>query len=149
MAWRFDQGAARGAEVVAVVSSEQNLADVASDRRSVVYVAGPLSAREAALAELSSLGVLGEVVSIEDGAQVLVEGERYHVLAGVGVEVRGELLPDRECCSMPSQIWYEPLSETGDRVVGNSEVFQCDVQDLGLRFERSGENDAFVGSFSW
>lgn len=149
LAWHFDGGAARGADIVAVVTSTQNLAEGAGDRRSVVYVGGPEAACDVALQTLTKRGVLGEVLSIEDGADVLVMGERYRVLGGSAVKLSGELLPDRECCSMPSQLWYEPLSGERRGIVGNSAVFQCEVPALGLCFESAGENDAFVGSFTW
>jgi len=149
LAWRFDGGAARGAEVVAVVSSQQNLAEGDPDRRSVLYVGGPDHACEAAVDVLMEKGVLGEVVAIEDGAEVCVQGEKYRVRAGSGVKLTGELLPDRECCSMPSNVWYEPISSERGGIVGNSTVFECEVPALGVRFERTGENDAFVGSFAW
>lgn len=149
LAWRFDGGAARGAEVVAVISSRQNLAEEALDRRSVLYVDGPDDACEAAVEVLMEKGMLGEVVAIEEGAEVYVRGESYRVRAGDGVELVGELLPDRECCSMPSEVWYEPLCTEQRGIVGNSEVFQCEVPALAVRFERTGENDAFVGSFTW
>jgi hypothetical protein len=32
--------------------------------------------------------------------------------------------------------------------VGNSEVFECDVPALGVRFARTGDNDAIVSSFT-
>ena len=50
---------------------------------------------------------------------------------------------------MPSKVWYEPLTAGQRGVVGNSTVFRCEVAALDMRFESSGENDAFVGSFAW
>ena len=149
LAWSFEEGAARGAQVVAVVSSGSNLAQESRDRRSVVFVNGPRSACEAAVEGLVEKGLLGGVLFIEEGAEVRVAGESYRVSAGEGVELSGELMADRSCCSMPSKVWYEPLAAGQRGVVGNSTVFRCEVPALDVSFECSGENDAFVGSFAW
>ena len=149
MAWRFDGGPAVGAQVVAVVASDLNLAVDDGKRRSVVYLDGPEDACSEALDALRAQEVLGEVVLIERGAHISLEGELYEVSAGSDVKLSGALLEDRACCSMPSHVWYQPLASEGPGVVGNSLVFQCDVSDLDVRFQSAGENDAFVGSFTW
>ena len=149
LAWRFDAGPARGARVVALVTSDENLAVLAGSRRSVVYLEGPEGACDKALTALLERGFLGEVVAVQGGARITLEGEDYEVLAGSGVRLSGVLLPDRACCSMPSHVWYDPLAADGVGIVGNSLVFQCDVPELDVRFRSAGENDAFVGSFIW
>ena len=149
MAWRFDEGPAMGAVVVAVVAADVNLAEPQAERRSVVYTGGPKAACAVALLELSERGVLGEVVEERRGAELSLYGDDYVVQAGDGVLLQGALLPDRACCSMPAHVWYEPLASADPAVVGNSAVFQCEVPQLDLRFESAGENDAFVGTFLW
>lgn len=149
LAWRFDGGPARGAQVVAVVSSPVNLAVPGGDRRSVVYLDGPVDAREEALATLLGRELLGEVVTVQRGASISLDGDLYEVRAGRDVVLSGSLLPDRACCSMPANVWYEPLASEDPGIVGNSYVFQCEVRELDLRFQSAGENDAFVGSFIW
>ena len=149
MAWRFDTGPARGARVVALVTSDVNLAVEDGQRRSAVYLEGPLGACDEALLRLIEKGLLGEVVTVERGARINLEGDNYEVFAGVDVQLEGALLPDRACCSMPAKVWYDPLASEGPGVVGNSLVFQCDVPELNVRFSSVGENDAFVGSFIW
>ena len=148
MAWRFDEGFARGAEVVAFVSSSDNLAENSSDRQSVVYLGGSLEACELALQRLRAQGCLGEILRVEDGALIRARGEEYEVIGGSDLHLKGELLLDRSCCSMPSQRWYSPLGADAPGVVGNSEVFECDVPALGVRFARTGDNDAIVSSFT-
>lgn len=149
LAWRFDGGPARGAQVVAVVSSPVNLAVQGGGRRSVVYLDGPVEACGEALATLRGKGLLGEVLTVQRGAHISLDGDLYEVRAGKEVILSGELLPDRACCSMPSHVWYEPLASKDAGIVGNSFVFQCDVPELDLRFQSACENDAFVGSFIW
>ena len=147
MAWRFDEGIARGAEVVAFVRSGVNLAESSSDRQSVVYLGGSLEACELALQCLRARGHLGEILRVEEGALIRARGEEYEVIGGSDLHLKGELLIDRSCCSMPSQRWYSPLGADAPGVVGNSEVFECDVPALGVRFARTGDNDAIVSSF--
>jgi len=148
LAWRFDEGTARGAEVVAIVSSQHNLAEEREDRRSVVFVAGPDEACLEAVTALEARGWLGEVLSVREGAEIMTEGDRYEVRGGRELQLSGALLADRSCCSMPSKRWYRPIAATEPGVVGNSEVFRCDVPALTLRFDRTGDNDALVGSFA-
>jgi len=149
LAWRFNEGPAVGADVVAVVSSDKNLAMGEADRRSAVYLNGPKGACDAALEVIEGRGILGEIVSIDEGARIAFNGDRYRVTAGNFVELSGALLPDRACCSMPSHVWYAPLASEAPGIVGNSDTFRCVVAALDVRFESSGENDAFVGSFLW
>jgi len=149
LAWRFDGGAARGAQVVAVISSPVNLAVPGGDRRSVVYLDGPVEACGEALSALRGRELLGEVLTVQRGARISLDGDLYEVRAGREVVLSGALLPDRACCSMPSNVWYEPLASEDSGIVGNSLVFNCVVPELDLRFQSVGENDAFVGSFTW
>ena len=148
MAWRFEEGPASGAEVVAFVSSRQNLAENSSDRQSVVYLGGSQDACELALQGLRANGCLGEILHVGEGADVQTQGDQFVVLGGEELHLRGELIPDRACCSMPSQRWYLPLGTTAPGVVGKSEIFDCDVPSMKVRFARTGENDAIVSSFT-
>ena len=148
MAWRFEEGPSAGALVVAVVTSEANLAEGAP-RRSVVYTGGDVEACASAMFELSSRDVLGEVVDERRGASFALLNDHYELRGGSGVALSGALLPDRACCSMPAHVWYEPLAADSVAIVGNSREFRCDIPALDARFQSSGENDAFVGRFAW
>ncbi|MCH2102829.1 MAG: hypothetical protein MK297_02325 [Planctomycetes bacterium] len=148
MAWRFEEGPSAGALVVAVVTSEANLAEGAP-RRSVVYTGGDIEACASAMLELSSRDILGEIVHERRGASLALVNDHYELRGGSGVALSGALLPDRACCSMPAHVWYEPLAANSDAIVGHSLEFRCDIPALDARFESSGENDAFVGRFAW
>jgi len=145
IAWRLD----RGGVVVAAVESDDNLARE-GPRRAVFYVAGAsaeLVARLARSARLESIEQRGAEVSFER------DGDRFHVVVPGVLEVAGEALADRSCCSMPSLVWYAPLA-TGDSVrvvdavVGNPD--RCSFEgDAGLTaWTYEGANTAFVGRFT-
>jgi len=56
-------------------------------------------------------------------------------------------LPDRECCKMPYDVWYQPFTPIAGRIVGNSERFVWNETRLSRAFENRERNDAFVGTF--
>jgi hypothetical protein len=148
LAWRFD---ADGQGLVAAVASSANLAEQ-KPRKSVIYVDRAMSApaRDEAVAwvRVYHADVLGDVIAVEVcDVDVSFEGERYSVRAGDRIRIEGAMLPDRACCSMPSDVWYEPMSKVDGRVVGNSSRFEWNETRLAPKFTRSGHNDAFVGSF--
>jgi hypothetical protein len=157
LAWHFDAGkwngqSLAGVDLVALVAANDNLAEKGAARRSVVYADAGVSEsqREAAVAWLKAnhACALGEVVAVETAdVQVVRTGERYSVHAGDAVELSGSTMPDRACCAMPFNVWYEPFESVAGRVVGCSERFVAHAQPLGLRFSREGANDAFLGHF--
>lgn len=163
LAWSFESGSYDGAElagvdVIAAVASDANLdrkgveGDARETRRSIVYVdAGATEVqRQAAVKYVRELAgdALGEVLAVEPREiEVQVEGERYFAHAGEKLLLEGAALPDRECCKMPYQVWYEPLAPIDGRIVGNSQRFEWRESRLAPSFERSSQNDAFVGTF--
>jgi hypothetical protein len=148
--WRTSEGAT----LAACVHSEQNLDDH-GPRRSVVYLDETAtkdqerSARE--WIELRGAPLLGTVVAFErEPIGLVVDAERFAARVGTRIELVGAALPNRECCKMPYNVWYEPLLELGteQRRVGCSESFRCFEPRLGLEFERRGENDAWFGALA-
>jgi hypothetical protein len=155
LAWDLSAGVVdgvslEGVQVVAVVTAQDNLAQADAQRESVVYLDDdlPAATREAALAwlEREHADVLGTVRLVKSGdVSVDCAGDRYSVQVPGLVRLEGEAMPDRACCSMPSNVWYRPLVALGDRVVGQSEVFSVSDPDVGPAFVRHAENDAFLG----
>ena len=155
MAWQLDQGEWQGvdlggAQLAAAVHSDDNLAEEGA-RTSVVYVDEALDAdvREGAVAWLRARhgDALGDVAEVRvvpfdfeftgDGFALLIDGV---------LELSGATLPDRACCSMPENVWYEPLAESIEPMVGNSSVCRFEG-DQGLDpWAYQGENNAFVGT---
>ena len=153
--WRLDAASTgeadlEGVELVVAVAADRNLDQVGAERRSVVYLPEGLSDARAATAEAwlraTHAGLIGEVVAVRR-ADVSVErdGDRFAVRAGEGVGFAGEALPDRACCSMPTQVWYEPEVDVGGRLVGHVEAFRLSEPALDARLERHDENSAFLG----
>jgi len=159
LAWDFTGGerdgiSLAGVDAVAAVSAEKNLDEPDAARTSVVYLDARAS-EEQRSATLSYLrerhaSALGEIEHVETvDLDVDCDGERYDVRvgrAGEVAELRGAALPDRGCCTMPTNVWYEPFVRLDARLVGNSEVFRYDDPALGRKWSRAGANDAFVGS---
>jgi hypothetical protein len=148
---RVDGESLEGVELVAVVTAEDNLAEADAARASVVYLDAelPEAVRAAALAWLERehgevLGTVGKVETAE--VRVDCAGERYVVSVPGRVRLEGEALPDRACCSMPSNVWYSPLVALEGRVVGQSQVLEVSDPDVGPAFVRRWENDAFLGA---
>ena len=65
------------------------------------------------------------------------------------IAIEGSLLPDRRCCAMPFQVWYETLAPAEERRVVCNRTFRCDESELGVRFSRADENDGFTGRFAF
>jgi hypothetical protein len=152
-----------GMRIVAAVVAERNLAEADAERSSVVYLPESASAeqRAAALEALEKRcgSLLGSVREVRTASvEVESDGSEYSVLVaspqgpessiGPTIEIRGATLPDRACCTMPQNVWYEPMVSLRERVVGHCERFTMREPLLGAPFTRSDENNAFVGSFA-
>jgi hypothetical protein len=157
-AWSFDGGSWRGVplagvDVVVALAAEENL-DEPGARRSVAYVAAdqPQAAREAALALVRArygerLGEL-EVALVPTIARAF-DGEGHRIDVPGVLALEGGLLPDRGCCAMPFDVWYEPLFDAQEALVVNHATFRYDDARLGRAFERTGENNGFSGRFAF
>ncbi len=147
-----------GLEVVAVVSAEANLAQEGAQRRSQLFLPASAQPRQRAALEAwareqmgSVLGSLTTVVARPLDVEVELQGS-FRLEAGVPesaerVVLRGNGLPDRECCTMPFGRWYAPLVAVNNDRVGFASDFSLRVPALGVQAKRSEDNCAFFGSF--
>jgi hypothetical protein len=153
--WRLD-GASTGnaeldgVELVVAVAGDRNLEEPDAVRRSVVYLDPELDAAraDAAVAWLRGkhAALVGEVLEVRRAdVSVTRTADAFAVRAGDGVAFEGAALPDRACCSMPSEVWYAPEVELDGRLVGHVETFRLDEPRLGVDTERHDENSAFLG----
>lgn len=139
-----------GVELVVAVVADRNLDQADAARRSVLYLPEGLSevcasAAEAWLRETHA-ALLGDVVEVRRGdVSVERDGDAFAVRAGEAIAFSGAALPDRECCSMPTQVWYEPEVDVGGRLVGHVDDFRLVESALGADLERHDENSAFLG----
>lgn len=156
LAWRLEGGAhdgvsLGGVEVAAAVTASDNLKTDAA-RRSVIYVDTDASEaqREAAVGWLRDAhgAALGDVLAVESVALELAsDGEHFRAKIGAAFELCGSAMPDRECCKMPYNVWYEPIEKLEGRLVAATSHFAWRETRLAANFERSGHNDAFIGRF--
>ena len=153
LAWRIDAGGwdgvdLAGTSIVCVVSADENLAEGGA-RASRVYVSEGADVDAARAWLVANHGaVLGELGALEVAPiRFEREGDAFAVAAGDAVELVGTNMPDRECCKMPFNVWYDPLVDVEEPLVGCAERFACVEPDLDLDWVRAGENCAFTATF--
>lgn len=156
LAWRIEGGGHDGVELAGVeiavaVTAGDNLKSDAT-RRSVIYVDSEASRtqRDAAVGWVRAAhgAKLGEVLAVEAAPLELAsDGEHFRAKIGAALELCGSAMPDRECCKMPYNVWYEPFEKLEGRLVAATSHFAWRETRLASNFERSGHNDAFLGRF--
>ncbi len=156
LGWRlrggsYDGVSLAGVEIAAAVTASDNLASEAA-RRSIVYVdaSARQAQRDAAVKWVreAHADALGEILAVETlQLDVASDGEHFRLEVPGTLAVCGSAMPDRECCKMPYNVWYEPFESVEGRLVAQTNKFAWSEARLAPTFERSGHNDAFVGSF--
>ena len=58
-------------------------------------------------------------------------------------------MPNDECCKQPNLVWYSPLMPLDHRKVGYTDSAAYLAGTVGDPWQRSDENSAFYGSFSF
>ena len=58
-------------------------------------------------------------------------------------------MPNDECCSQPSLVWYTPLTPLEHRKVGYTQSATYTAGTLTDAWQREGENSAFYGAFAF
>ena len=159
LAWSVREGSwggvsLAGVRAVAVVGSEANLTDSAAARRSELIVDGNASAAQAqalARAVESAYGrVLGRVVAVRRApVSFKAEGKSFKVSAAGAAVLEVEAMPDDLCCRMPQLVWYAPLVPVEGRRVGYTRTASYAGGAAGDAWQRTGENGAFYGTFSF
>lgn len=158
LAWSVKEGSwggvsLAGVRAVAVVGSEANLNDPAAARRSELIVDGNASAAQAQAfaraVQSAYANVLGRVAEVRRApVGFSAEGKSFEVSApGAALEV--EAMPDDLCCRMPQLVWYAPLVPVEGRKVGYTRTASYAGGAAGDAWQRTGENGAFYGTFSF
>lgn len=159
MAWNVKAGQWRevnlaGVSVVAIVTSDTNLSDSDAARRSEIVI-GSSASDEQSRAILEALkskyaSSLGKIVSVRRGPLSFEhEGKTYSVTANNVASIDVEAMPNDLCCKMPNLVWYSPLVPLENRKVGYTTRARYAGDGIGDAWQRSGENSAFYGSFSF
>jgi hypothetical protein len=159
MAWSVKEGSwggvnLAGVRAVAVVGSEANLNDSAAARRSELIVDGSASEAQAkafARAVEGAYGrVLGRVVEVRRApVGFSADGKTFKVSAPGAASLEVEAMPDDLCCRMPHMVWYAPLVPVEGRKVGHTRAAAYAGGAAGDSWQRTGENGAFYGTFSF
>ena len=159
LAWSVKEGSwggvsLSGVRAVAVVGSEANLTDSAAARRSELIVDSNASAAQAqafARAVEGAYGaVLGRVVEVRRApVGFSADGKSFKVSAAGAVVLDVEAMPDDLCCRMPHLVWYAPLVAVEGRKVGHTRTASYAGGAAGAAWQRTGENGAFYGTFSF
>src|SRR5215207_9884829 len=159
LAWRVTAGSWDGVDLaglraLAVVSADANLSEASAARRTELIIDESASYRQAvafANAVKSKYGVvLGRVAVVRSGlVSFKHEGKAYAVNAPGLASMNVEAMTDDLCCTMPQLVWYEPLVPLAGRKVGYTSKASYAGGTAGDAWQRTGENSAFYGSFSF
>jgi hypothetical protein len=158
LAWNIERGEWKGEPLdglhaIAIVSSEDNLAEKKTPHRSELIIDSRANDAQAramidALKENYGPRSLGEVVTVRRAAIAFEHINRtYVVSAGEIAKLNVEGMPNDECCKMPNLVWYEPLVSLFDRKVGYTRNAEYAGGGVGDSWQRGDENSAFYGRF--
>jgi len=157
LVWNIESGNWHGVSldsltVVAVVSAKNNLALDTETRQSVLYLDTEVTAAQrAALIDMLTTkraDVLGQVVATQTAPIAFTKkGTRYDVTVGKVLALSANRYPCSGC-TQPHQIWYKPLTEIQNPIVGKSKVYRYKDTHLPVTWHQGGpENNVFVGDF--
>jgi hypothetical protein len=159
MAWNVKSGVWQGVDLtgvraVVIVSAAENLADKDAARQAEIIIGDNASdAQSRAMLEAlkSRYGAsLGKIISVRRGPLTFEhQSKAYSVTADSLASITVEAMPDDLCCKMPQLVWYSPLVPLENRKVGYTTKALYAGGDVGEPWQRSGENSAFYGSFTF
>jgi hypothetical protein len=157
MAWNIRSGEWKGTRLdglraIAVVSSDANLAEDSAHRSELIIDGRASEAQAHALVDAlkeSYAASLGKVMAVRRSPIAFAhEGRSYRVRAGEIASISVESMPNDECCTMPSLVWYEPLVPLQKRKVGYTKDAHYGGGPVAAGWMRADENSAFYGTFA-
>jgi hypothetical protein len=159
MAWSIASGRWHGVDltgvkIAAALAADANLGDEHAARKSQIAIdtAATDAQAAAALDAIQSRygAALGTIVSVRRTPITFRHEEKqYTVSAGGFVKLFVKGLPNDECCKQPNLVWYTPIVPLQGRKVGYTRDAQYIPGDITDAWQRSGENSAFYGAFSF
>ena len=157
MAWNVTSGKWQGVDltgvrVLAIVSSDANLAEANAARQSEIIIDSSAS-RTQALAITNALkekyaASLGKIVEVRSAPITFERNGRTYAVVTNEAAINVEAMPNDLCCKMPNLVWYAPLVGLENRKVGYTSKALYSGKVVGEPWSRSGENSAFYGTFS-
>ncbi len=156
--WNIHQGSWNnvsldGITVVAVVSAKSNLAVDTKTRKSVLYVDTKTTPEQRKaitnMLATKSADVLGKVVTTQIAPISFTKiGMKYDVTVGKVLTLSANRYPCANC-TQPHQIWYEPLIDVKDSIVGKSVIYRYKDNFLPVNWQQGdASNNVFVANFS-
>jgi hypothetical protein len=156
MSWKIESGSfddidLTGVKVIAAVSCDDNLAEASAARRTEIVVDADTDARAAAAVNWVKSQCASQFGSVENARRAPItfdqntDGYRVASIAFASLNIRP--MPDHACCVQPNMVCYEPLMKVRDRRVGYAKNVEVIAANIGDRWQRADENDAFYGQF--
>jgi len=155
--WSIDSGSWNGVplgglSVVAAIGSDVNLSRE-GERTSILWIDDRASdaQRQAVVSWLATHH--GEVLGGRPGAERSARIGLSITADGFALDVpgfaraEGASLGDRACCSMPENVWYEPMGGSVDVVVGQATICRFEGTETIDAWTHQDQNNAFVGHF--
>jgi len=157
MAWNVTSGKWQGVDltgvrVLAIVSSDANLAETNAERRSEIVIDSNAS-RAQSLAMLNAIKAnysssLGNIVKVRNAPITFVHEGKTFAVAADEAKMSVQAMPNDLCCRMPNLVWYKPLVGLENRKVGYTSNASYSGNTVSEQWSRSDENSAFYGTFS-
>jgi hypothetical protein len=157
MAWNVTSGKWQGVDltgvrVLAIVSSDANLADTNAARQSEIVIDSSAS-RAQSLAMLNAIKAnyaasLGNIVKVRNAPITFVRQGKTFAVAADEAKMNVTAMPNDLCCRMPNLVWYTPLVGLENRKVGYTANASYSGNTVSEQWSRSDENSAFYGTFS-
>ena len=158
LAWNFSGGSFGGVDLsgvraMASVTADDNLGLSDASRKSELTV--DTSASEAQVSALVALlrskcgDELGRIAEIHRAPVNFVHGDKGYSVESAGFgSLTVSYRTDDTCCTQPGLVWYSPMMALDHRKVGFTELATYSG-DVGYHWQRSGEDSAFYGSFTF
>jgi hypothetical protein len=158
LAWNVRSGSydhvdLSGLRAMAVVTSDANLADASTSRRSEIAIDSSATPAQAAAfvdaVRSHDAASLGQITGIRREPIVFIHYARqYRVSAAGFAAITAQGMPNDECCKQPNLVWYSPLVHLDWRKVGYTSNAAYTAGTLTDPWQRADENSAFYGAFS-
>ncbi|MCP3916252.1 MAG: DUF1326 domain-containing protein [bacterium] len=98
--------------------------------------------------QVHAADTLGSIVATHvTPVRLRADGDDYLLRAGEDLELDMVAMPDRSCCTMPENRWYEPLASVREAVVGKSRSCSFAGGEGQPRWSYMDANNAFVAAF--
>ncbi|HVS73405.1 MAG TPA: DUF1326 domain-containing protein [Phycisphaerae bacterium] len=158
LAWHVTGGVWNGVDLsgvnaMAAVDSSDNLGENAPRKSELVIDTHASNAQAAAFADMvrSKLHAqLGDLTAVRRGPVTFSHGDGNYVVEAPNFgEMSVQPMPNGECCKQPNLVWYSPLIPLEGRKVGYTQSSAYSAGHVGDPWERSDENSAFYGTYSF